>query len=88
LGLTRLWSGFIAITAPLLFYFIGFKNFLELVGLVGGIFVGLDSLFVILIWRKVRKIDAEVKILKKVNPLIIFSLIFIFALGIILEIVH
>lgn len=47
------WFGAFAVLAtPLILYFLGFKNFLPAVSLTGGIFLSLEGIFVITMWRK------------------------------------
>lgn len=42
----------IALFAPLILYFAGFQNFLEVISLTGSVFLALDGIFVIAMWRK------------------------------------
>lgn len=83
-------SGLIIVLSPLFLYFWGFQNFLKLVGLIGGVFIGLESIFIVLMWLKARKSGNEERgvFLQKINPLIICALLFIFVGGIIYEIIH
>lgn len=39
---------------PLLLYFAGFKNFLYLVSIVGGVFLSVEGILMTLLWRRVR----------------------------------
>lgn len=71
------------IFAPILLYFAGLKNFLSLVSIVGGIFIGLEGLFIVLMWRRLPKISAGTRILKPNTP-VAYVLLIIFILGIIL----
>jgi len=63
------------------------KDFLSLIKLTGGVFIGLESILVILIWRQLQKQSSESVIFKKLNPSILYLLLLIFAFGIILEII-
>lgn len=45
----------VVIFAPLILFFSGFTHFIELVSFVGGIFVALESILIVLMWLKVRK---------------------------------
>mgnify|MGYP001589180004 CR=1 FL=1 len=82
-------SGLIVVASPLILYAVGFQQFIKLVGLAGAIFVGLEGIFIILMWLKAQKHaeltqnNAENKILDKINPLIIYFLLLVFAGGIV-----
>jgi amino acid permease len=86
----QIFAGLIIILSPLFLYSLGFKNFLELVGLAGGVFIGLESIFVVLMWLKARKFGDEERgvFLKNINPLVICALLLIFIGGIIYEIIY
>ncbi|MDP3015379.1 MAG: aromatic amino acid transport family protein [bacterium] len=86
----QIFSGLIIVLSPLFLYFLGFQNFLKLVGLIGGVFIGLESVFIILMWLKARKSGDEERgvFLQKMNPLIIYALLLIFVGGIIYEIAY
>lgn len=87
LKLPDLTSRILVFLAPLGLYFAGLKNFLPLVALTGGVFVGLESILVILIWQKLSKQKGESIIFKKLNPAIPYLLLLIFVFGIILAII-
>jgi len=87
LKLPDLTSRVLVFIAPLGLYFAGLTNFLSLVKLTGGVFVGLESILVVLIWRKLQKQNAESLIFKKLNPFIPYLLLIIFILGIMVEII-
>lgn len=74
------WPGFLNFLSvgflPLTLYLIGFQNFLDLISLTGGIFLGLEGLMVILMWQKIIKR----------NPLS-YALIILLLLGVLYEIV-
>lgn len=82
----KILAGLTVIILPLLLYFFGFQSFLTLVSLIGGIFIALEGVFIVLMWLKSRKIKTEQAIFKKLNPLIVYALIIIFIGGIIYEI--
>ena len=73
--------------APLLLYFAGLKDFLGLVSLVGGVFIGLESILIILMWKKIPKSQAKDVMLKKLNPVTLCALLLIFVLGIITTVI-
>lgn len=43
---------FIASCVPLLLCFLGIKNFIEIIGFIGGVFLALEGIFIVLMWRK------------------------------------
>lgn len=88
LNLGSLFSSLAVSIIPLLLYFAGFNNFINLISFVGGIFIGLEAIFIVLMWKKASKISANEMILKKINPLIIYSLIFVFIGGIIYALMY
>jgi hypothetical protein len=49
--LSRLWAGLIPVTLPFLLYLVGFKDFLTVISLTGGIFLALEGVFVVMMWR-------------------------------------
>ena len=46
-------SAAIVFILPLIFYLIGFQNFFSVVALTGGLFLALEAIFIITIWRKI-----------------------------------
>ncbi|MDI6733983.1 MAG: aromatic amino acid transport family protein [Patescibacteria group bacterium] len=45
-------SALIVLIVPPLFYFLGIRNFLETLSIAGGVFVALESIFVVMMWQK------------------------------------
>lgn len=45
-------SAFVVLFTPLLFYFLGFKNFLFVISFVGSIFLAFEGIFVIAMWQR------------------------------------
>lgn len=45
-------GGLVAVLVPLILYLSGLKNFLEVVAFTGGVFLALEGVFVIMMWRK------------------------------------
>ncbi|MDO8601652.1 MAG: aromatic amino acid transport family protein [bacterium] len=58
LRMNKLWRLLIVVVAPLILYAAGFTSFLTLVSFVGGIFLVLEGLFVIAIYRKSHNIQS------------------------------
>lgn len=88
LNFTPIISGTMIVGLPLIVYFLGFQNFIKLVDYVGSIFIGLEGILIILIWRKISKIEAEHKIFNKINPLVIYLLLLVFAGGILYKLIY
>ena len=50
------WLSVVAVLfAPILFYFSGFNNFLAIIEVAGGAFIGLEGILIVLMWLKVFK---------------------------------
>ena len=49
---SAVFSAAVVLAAPLLLYFFGFKNYLSVIGFTGGVFLSLEGIFVIAMWRK------------------------------------
>ena len=64
---------------PLVLFLAGFQDFIDVIAFVGGVLLGIDGVFIILMYQKVKK--------KKV-PFFTYPLIFIFILGIIYQITY
>ena len=98
----KILAGLTVIILPPLFYFWGFQSFLALVSMVGGVFIALEGIFIVLMWLRARKtrlpapeaagfggqVKSEEVIFKKLNPLVVYALIIIFIGGILYEIIH
>jgi len=84
----KILAGLIVIGTPLFLLFAGFQSFLILIGVIGGVFISLEGIFIVLMWLKARKINNEEVIFKKLNPLIVYALIIIFIGGIVYEIIR
>ncbi len=80
-NLPVIFSGLAVVVAPILFYVSGLKNFLQLVEFAGAIIIGLEGIFIVLMWlkaRKIAKLDAkEHEIIHRLNPIIIYLLLII-----------
>lgn len=81
-------AGLTVVILPLTIYFLGLKNFLASVGLVGGIFIALEGILIVLMWLKSRKTKTDEQIFKKLNPLIAYILILVFVGGMIYKLIY
>lgn len=52
LKVRKIVSTMIVFFLPIILYFLGFQQFLEVVSLSGGVFLGLEGIFVVMMWRK------------------------------------
>ena len=78
LKLEKKLSWFFTCFIPLILFLIGIKSFIVVISAVGGIMLGVDGILIILMY-------------KKINPqkkALVYPLIFIFALGILYEIIY
>jgi amino acid permease len=70
----------LAVFPPLIFYLFGFNRFLSVISLVGGVFLGIDGILILLMYRKVK--GSEIK------SFFIYPLFLIFLFGIFYEIFY
>ncbi len=89
LGMKKDLSWLMACFTPLLFYFLGFDNFITVISLAGGVFLGIDVTIMILIYLKAKKYGELTPAYSFNFPrLLIYSLILFFILGAIYEILY
>ncbi|MEK9154528.1 MAG: aromatic amino acid transport family protein [Patescibacteria group bacterium] len=88
LNINSFLSTLIVSISALLLYFAGFNNFISLIELVGGVFIGLEGIFIILMWKKASKIESSEHILTKIHPIIIYLMALVFASGIIYAVIY
>jgi len=77
----------IAVALPLILYLLGFQNFLALIALAGGVFLAAENILVISMWKVVRKIKSPHALIKRIHPVILYSMITIFIGGILYEVI-
>ena len=78
-------SGAVVLIAPILLYIAGFQSFLKLVEFSGAIIIGLEGIYIILMWLKASRsadLRGQEKIINKIHPIIIIFLLLVFAAGI------
>ena len=68
---------------PFLFFLLGFRRFIVIIGFTGAVALGLEGIIVILLYREYLKDNFS----KKINPAY-YLLGLIFILGIIFEIIY
>jgi amino acid permease len=71
---------FLTLFPPLLLFFLGFNKFLPIISLVGGVFLGIEGILILLMYRKIEK--------SKVKTLLLSPLFLIFLFGIFYEIFY
>lgn len=74
-------SGFLVIMLPLFLYLLVFDNFFGLVSLVGGVFLALENIFIVLMWRKFNREKSDSNLLGIVGRLVVPLMLVIFILG-------
>jgi tyrosine-specific transport protein len=82
-GLPKNLSWFIVCFIPLALYFLGFKEFINVIGFTGALAIGLEGIIIVLLYKAFLK----KKFSRKINPLL-YILPAFFILGIVLEIFH
>lgn len=78
-GLSKNLSFFIACFSPLILFFLGLRGYIQVVGFIGAIMLGIEGIIIVFIYRNFLKLKE-----KKINPLI-YSFCGLFVLGILLE---
>jgi amino acid permease len=81
-------SGLVVVVAPILFYMAGFQNFLQLVEFIGAVIIGLEGIFIVLMWLRASKIASEHKFINKLNPLLVGLLLLVFIGGILYKVIY
>ena len=77
----------IVVGGPILFYWVGSRDFISLVSFTGGVFLALEGIFIILMWFRANKISsAPPVLLKRINLSALSFLILIFAAALVYEI--
>ena len=89
-GLPKHASAFLACAAPLTLFLLGLRNFLSIIEIAGGIFLGINGILIFLIYLKLKQ---QKKIRKKTalvfisNP-VVYMMILVFIFGIGIELYH
>jgi amino acid permease len=78
----------IVVATPLLLYVAGLQNFIGLVGFTGGIFLGLEGIFVIAMWRMARAKNPHGGLIHGHRPLLLMFPFFIFLTALIYEVIR
>ena len=87
-GIPKIWAWILSAAIPLALFLLGLKDFINIISIVGGIFIALDGFFVIFILRKIRQsARAQIKFLP-FGPAHQALLILIFAASIVYEVVY
>lgn len=67
--------------SPLIFYLLGFKNFINVISFIGAVFLGISGIMIILMYQKIKKADWKIKLLT-------VPLILVFIFGILYQIIY
>jgi amino acid permease len=70
----------LALLPPIIFYILGFNQFLPVISLIGGVFLGIDGVLILTMYRKIKK--------PKIKGFLFYPLFLIFFLGIFYEIFY
>ncbi len=73
----RIISWILALFVPLFLFLIGFKNFITIIGLVGGVTLGIDGILILLMYQKIGGKKA-----------LVYPLVLVFIAGIVYELIY
>lgn len=82
-GVPSFFSWLITCLVPLFLYFIGFKNFLEVIGITGAVLLGIESLIILLTYRMYLK-----KRFQRQAPWWLYLIALLFIVGIFLQLFY
>lgn len=85
--LSHLTSGLIVVILPILIYQTGL-GFLKLVGITGGIFLAIESIFIALIWDRINTLGKPRLLIKNFGESTAYLIIVVFIIGAIAEIIY
>ena len=74
-------SGALVVVSPMILYAVGFQNFIQLVGLIGGIFLGVEGICIVLMWRCLPRPTHGASQLVSPSLLVSFFVIMVFVLA-------
>ena len=77
LGIKKIHAVIIVCTLPLILFLLGVRAFIPLISFIGGMFIGIDGILILLMYKKIGG-----------RRIIIYPLFLIFLLGIIYQIVY
>lgn len=84
---SKIIAAFIACFLPLILFLIGFRQFIETVGIVGALIGGIEGIIIVLIFQKAKKLgDKKPEYILKIPSFLPYVLILIFILGIMSQI--
>ncbi|TRZ64206.1 MAG: hypothetical protein D4Q79_02095 [Spirochaetia bacterium] len=81
-------AGVAVVVLPVFFYFFGLRKFLELAGLIGGVFIAFEGAFICLMWLKSLKRKTGRVFLKNLSPVFAYILILVFIGGLVYELIY
>ena len=84
-------SGAVVLFIPILLYIVGFQSFLKLVEFSGAIIIGLEGIYIILMWLRASRgadLRGQEKIINRIHPIIIVSLLLVFIVGIVYKVIY
>jgi len=88
-NLSKNLSFLISCGAPLILFLIGFRSFIETIGLIGTVIGALEGIAIILIFRKAKKLgDRKPEYNLKIPSLLMYLFVLIFIIGTISQVVY
>lgn len=77
-----IFSGLAVVLSPIFLYFVGFQQFLTLVGITGGVFIGLEGILIVWMWRRASLIPSSASLVIGHWSSVVGLLTLVFAVGI------
>lgn len=67
---------------PVALYFAGFRNFLQTINIIGGVFLAVESILIVLMWQKASKNPSPHRLIARLHPVVPVLLFAVFLGGI------
>ena len=81
-------SALLVVIAPMALFMAGFQSFLALVGVAGGVFLALEGIFIVAMWKRAASLTSAPSLFfKKMPAAALYCLAAVFTLGMIYEII-
>jgi len=79
-------AGAAVVAVPLGLYLLGLRELVPLISVAGGVFIGLEGIFVLLMWRQASQVPASAPLISRFPAAVLYILLLVFGLGIVYEI--
>ena len=83
---SKILSAFLIVSLPLILFFLNSGSFLSLVGFAGGIFIGLEGIMILWMWKKSRKQEGK-SLTKKIWAPFWWTIILVFVASVVYTII-